>query len=139
MSAEQTNTEGTGQEQARPRKASSERAGSGRAGSKPTSRERTNTKGTSPGQRPRRTMSVRDLAASAARQMVELTGRQPEGVTGVARSEDGWTVQVEVVEARRIPDSADMMALYDVEVDAEGELLGYRRIRRYPRGRAGEE
>ncbi|MCQ0011525.1 gas vesicle protein [Actinomadura madurae] len=39
------------------------------------------------------------------------------------------------METRRIPDSADILAVYDTEVDADGELVAYRRARRYPRGR----
>jgi hypothetical protein len=78
-------------------------------------------------------------AASAARQLLELTGREAEGVTGLERTDDGWTVKVEVVEVRRIPDTTDVLALYDVEVDADGDLLGYRRVRRYTRGVPGED
>jgi hypothetical protein len=78
------------------------------------------------------------VAGRAARQLLELTGREAEGVTGLSRTEDGWTVQVEVVEARRIPDTTDILALYDVEVDGDGELVGYHRVRRYVRGKPSE-
>lgn len=75
------------------------------------------------------------LARSASEQLAELTGRDPEGTTGIERTEDGWRIELEVVETRRIPDSADILALYEVQVDEDGELTGYRRLRRYPRGR----
>ena len=79
------------------------------------------------------------VAASAAAELLELTGRTAEGVTGLERTDDGWTVQVEVVEVRRIPDTTDVLALYEVETDSHGALLGYRRVRRYTRGSAGDE
>ena len=41
---------------------------------------------------------------------------------------------VEVVEVSRIPDSADILAVYDVRLDADGDLISYRRLRRYARG-----
>lgn len=78
------------------------------------------------------------IAAEAARQLLELTGRDIEGVTGFQRTEDGWTVEVEVLEVRRIPDTTDLLALYEVTVDDDGEMEGYRRLRRYTRGHAGE-
>jgi hypothetical protein len=53
--------------------------------------------------------------------------------------EDGWVVEFEVVEDRRIPSSSDVLALYEVEVDADGELLGFRRTRRYLRGQTRGE
>ena len=78
-------------------------------------------------------------ASSAARQLLELTGREAEGVTGLERTDDGWKVLVEVVEVRRIPDTTDILALYEVMADEDGDLEGYRRLRRYARGVPGED
>jgi hypothetical protein len=70
-----------------------------------------------------------------ARQYIaEMTERQPVQMTSVSPTEDGWLVEVEVIEDRRIPTSSDILALYEVELDANGELLAYHRIRRYLRG-----
>ncbi|TDC58825.1 gas vesicle protein [Actinomadura sp. GC306] len=81
-------------------------------------------------------MSASEAAKRAAEHVTSMTGRSAESVVGLERAdEDGWRVQVEVVETRRIPDSADILAVYEIEVDADGELVGYRRVRRYPRGR----
>ena len=79
------------------------------------------------------------VAQSAARQLLELTGREAEGVTGLERTDDGWKVIVEVVEVRRIPDTTDVLALYEVAVDEDGDLESYRRLRRYTRGVPGED
>jgi hypothetical protein len=73
------------------------------------------------------------------RQIEELTGKPTEGVTWVERcGDDGWTVGVEVVEDRRIPSAADILAIYDTAMDPGGELLSYRRVRRYSRGRGDD-
>ncbi|TDD21445.1 gas vesicle protein [Actinomadura sp. KC06] len=81
-------------------------------------------------------LSASQAAKRAVEHVTAMTGRCAEGVVGVERAgEDGWRVTVEVVETHRIPDSADILAVYDTEVDADGELVAYRRTRRYPRGR----
>jgi hypothetical protein len=36
--------------------------------------------------------------------------------------------------AGRIPDSADILAVYEVRLDADGALISYQRTRRYARG-----
>jgi len=82
--------------------------------------------------------SASQVAARAAQELLDLTGKGAEGVTGLERTEDGWKVQVEVVEVRRIPDTTDVLALYEVQVDEDGDLIGYRRLRRYARGVPGE-
>jgi Gas vesicle synthesis protein GvpO len=78
------------------------------------------------------------VGRSALRQMVELTGKEPEGVSGVQPSDDGWTVTVDVVEDRRIPSTSDVLASYEAELGEDGELISYRRVRRYSRGRGDD-
>ena len=78
-------------------------------------------------------------AREGLRQIVELTGKEPEGVTAVRRTDDGWAVGVEVVEDRRIPSASDILAVYEAELDADGDLTSYRRLRRYARGRGGDD
>lgn len=87
--------------------------------------------------RPQR-MSGSRVAAEAVRQLLELTGKGAEGVIGLERTEDGWTVKIEVLELRRIPNTTDVLAIYEVTVDSDGELEGYRRLQRYVRGTPGE-
>jgi hypothetical protein len=82
--------------------------------------------------------SAMKVARAAAEQLTELTGRRPEVVVGVERNDDGWQVELEVVESRRIPDSTDILATYRVQVDEDGELMGYYRAQRYVRGKGGD-
>lgn len=79
------------------------------------------------------------VAGKAAEQLLALTGREPEGVTGLERTDDGWEVQIEVVELRRVPTTTDLLALYEVRTDRRGELQAYRRLRRYARGASDDE
>jgi hypothetical protein len=80
------------------------------------------------------------VARRAAEHVAEMTGKEPEGIVALRRQDDGrWTVGVEVVESRRIPDSTDVLAVYEAELDADGELLAYRRVKRYIRCQVGEK
>lgn len=92
-----------------------------------------------PESRPRPGVTARKAARYAALHVRELTGEPPEGVTSLERSEDGWEVGIEVVETHRIPDSTDILAVYRVAVDEDGELVSYHRDRRYYRGRADDQ
>ncbi|MFR9806762.1 gas vesicle protein [Pseudonocardia sp. RS010] len=75
-----------------------------------------------------------DAARRAAEQIVSLTGRELESVVSIERRDEGWLIGVEVVETRRIPDSADILAVFEAEVDEHGDLYGYKRTGRYSRG-----
>lgn len=92
------------------------------------------------GRRPRKKQraSAPEVASRASSELLELTGSDVEGVVGLERAEhDGWKVQVEVLELRRIPDTTDVLALYEVDAGEDGSLLRYRRLQRYTRGSAG--
>jgi hypothetical protein len=70
----------------------------------------------------------------AAQLMLELTGHQPENVVSIVKDGDGWHIGIEAVELRRIPDSADILAVYEIVLDPRGELVSYSREQRYQRG-----
>ncbi|WP_308290501.1 gas vesicle protein GvpO [Streptomyces marispadix] len=70
----------------------------------------------------------------AAGQLAELLQREPASVSSLKASGDGWTADIEVVEVERVPDTTSVMASYRVQLDGQGNLLGYERTRRYARG-----
>ena len=107
---------------------------------KSTTSERSRSNGASFESAPTKTKKVpaMKVARMAAQQLSELTGREPECVIGIRRTDDGWQVDLEVVESRRIPDSTDILATYSVETDEDGDLMGYERVRRYVRGKGGD-
>lgn len=90
--------------------------------------------------RPRRAQSDgMEAARLAAENVLQLTGRCPENVVSVVRDDDGWQVGVEVLELHRIPDTTDIMAIYEVALDTNGDLLRCERGQRYHRGQIEEE
>jgi hypothetical protein len=59
-----------------------------------------------------------------------------EVVSRCEKAQAGWCVLVEVLETKaRITDN-DVLATYQLDLDSEGDLLGYERTSRYTRSRA---
>ncbi|AHK35365.1 hypothetical protein OPAG_08161 [Rhodococcus opacus PD630] len=79
-------------------------------------------------------VSLREAADIAVRCIEELIDKPSQGATSVVPSDDGWIVEVEVIEDPRIPPTADILALYEVEIGRDGTVGAYRRLRRYGRG-----
>ncbi|MER7194241.1 gas vesicle protein [Streptomyces flaveolus] len=77
-----------------------------------------------------------EILREARAQLAELTGMTAETVSSFEQTEEGWSLEVEVLELERVPDTMSLMGSYLVELDPEGQLTGYRRVRRYERGRA---
>jgi hypothetical protein len=88
--------------------------------------------------RPRPHQGPEEAARAACERLEGLISHRTEGVSGVRHTEDGWCVLVDVLEVPRIPDTTSLLAIYEVQLDEEGELTEYRRVRRYRRGAADE-
>ncbi|HET7195129.1 MAG TPA: gas vesicle protein GvpO [Nocardioides sp.] len=86
----------------------------------------------------RGTSPIVKLGRAALEQLAELTGQKVEGLSGIQRNDDGWVVTAEVLELRRIPETTDVLATYEVTLDDDGSLTGYRRARRYTRAQTEE-
>lgn len=77
-----------------------------------------------------------EIATQARELLRSVRGVEAESVSGLSRTSSGWKVTLEVVELRRIPESTDLLASYEVDLDGEGKFLGFSRGRRYNRSQA---
>lgn len=75
---------------------------------------------------------VRDSAGS-------LIGRPLDGIVEIERNEGDWRAIVEIIERNSVPDTQDILGRYALELDEDGEIMGYRRLDRYRRGDTGRE
>ncbi len=84
----------------------------------------------------RKKLSPLELVGRARQQVEELFGKPVEAVSGFEQSNGdgkGWTVTLELLELDRIPDTTSLLGTYEATLDGDGNLLGARRVRRYPR------
>jgi Gas vesicle synthesis protein GvpO len=73
------------------------------------------------------------FARRAMDTLAALVGCPAEGITGIRSNDDGWIVEVEVLEVERVPETSDVLASYEVEIDNDGEIVEFHRLRRYLR------
>lgn len=86
-----------------------------------------------------RRCSAPEAALEAGKQLKALTGLKFDNISNVEKKGDGWHVVATMVELKRVPSSTDVLAAYEVELDAEGNLDSYRRINRYLRSQTGAD
>jgi hypothetical protein len=91
----------------------------------------------------RKKLSPPQLVGRAREQIEELFGKPVESVSGFEQANGGgdgdgkgWTVTLELLELARIPDTTSLLGTYEARLDADGNLLGARRVRRYPRNQS---
>ncbi|MBU0703243.1 MAG: gas vesicle protein [Chloroflexi bacterium] len=85
-------------------------------------------------------MTGSEIAEQAKKELAELTGLEPGTVSALRKDEEGWHVNVDMVEMKYVPDTGDVLAVYEALLDDQGNLISYQRTRRYHRGQVtGEE
>ena len=74
-------------------------------------------------------MSFVELARQAKEQLAQVTGLKPVVVSATFKDEHGWHVFLDMLEMKRIPDSADVLGYYEVLLSDDGDMLKFRRKR----------
>lgn len=71
--------------------------------------------------------SMSEMVEATREELRRLTGLKLSSTVETAKSDEGWRVCVEMVEKSSIPDGMDVLATYEVLLDAEGQVLEFKR------------
>ena len=63
-----------------------------------------------------------------------LFNKKAEGITKLARDGENWRVTLEVLERKAIPDTQDILSIYELKLTLDVELVEYNRIGMRHRG-----
>ena len=83
-------------------------------------------------------MNTDQIIEKAKEDFARLSELPVNAVIGIAKSEEGWVVSLETVERKSIPDTMDVLGLYEVRLDNEGTLLSFNRNKLRKRGDTGD-
>jgi len=84
-------------------------------------------------------MNADEIIKKVQDDFTRLSNIPVNGIIGLSKTEDGWVVSLEALERRAIPDTMDVLGLYQVRLDNEGNLLGFDRKKLRKRGDTEEE
>lgn len=79
-------------------------------------------------------MEIKDIAEIAKEKLVELTGFSSPNIIGIDKEKDVWHITVQIIEKSSEAINLEILGIYDVRVDASGNLLGFERIGMRKRG-----
>jgi hypothetical protein len=74
-------------------------------------------------------MQLIEATVKAKEQLQALLNRDVPNVTSASKVEDGWQLTLELIERKAIPDSQDLLGMYEVILNEDGDLTSYERIR----------
>jgi len=83
-------------------------------------------------------MNANEAVEKAQQEFVRLGKKPADGVSGLSKTEEGWAVLLEALERKAIPDTMDILGLYELHLDNEGNLLDLARKKLRKRGETNE-
>jgi hypothetical protein len=82
-------------------------------------------------------MNAQEVLARAHGYAATMSNKHDEGVTCLSKRECGWTVCIEELERKGIPDTMDILGLYEISLTDDGDLMSIERKTLRKRGDTG--
>jgi len=73
--------------------------------------------------------SMQQIIEKAREELSKVTGLELSTTLGTVKEEKGWKVTMEMVEKHSIPDQMDILAVYDVILDNNANVIEFNRTR----------
>ncbi|HWQ20270.1 MAG TPA: gas vesicle protein GvpO [Methanotrichaceae archaeon] len=77
---------------------------------------------------------IQEISEKAKAVAEAMLLKKAEGIVRIARDGNEWNVAVEVLDRKAVPDTRDILSIYAMKFDLEGDLLSYNRIAVHHRG-----
>jgi hypothetical protein len=72
-------------------------------------------------------LSMEQLIQRARDQLSKITGLKLSSTLSATKNNGNWIVSLELVEKHSIPDQMDILALYEANLDEEGNITSFTR------------
>ena len=79
-------------------------------------------------------MDIKNIVDNAKQKLVELTGFTSPSAIGVNREGETWRIMIEITEKPSPASNIEVLGIYEVRLDVDGNLLGYERRKMRKRG-----
>ena len=84
-------------------------------------------------------MNTAEIISNAQDKFATLSKLPVNAVIGLSKTEEGWVVSLEALERKAIPDTMDVLGVYEVCMDSDCNLFRFERKRLRKRGQTEEE
>lgn len=79
-------------------------------------------------------MNVVEVQKKAFPQIKDLLNKEPETISSIERTEKGWRVQCEVLEKKAVPETFDLLKVFEFILDNDAKIQGFKQTKKIRRG-----
>ena len=82
-------------------------------------------------------MNVLEIQRKALPEIKEMLRKEPESISSIEKNENGWTLHCEVLEKKAIPETYDLLKVYEFILDHDAKINSFKVLRKIRRGDVG--
>ena len=82
-------------------------------------------------------MNILEVQKKVLPEIKELLKKEPETISHIEKTKEGWIVQCEVLEKKSIPETYDLLKVFEFILDNNGKITGFKQLRKIRRGDLG--
>lgn len=79
-------------------------------------------------------MNILEVKKKILPEIKELLKKDPESISSVEKTKEGWIVQCEVLEKKSIPETYDLLKVFEFKLDNNAKIAGFKQVRKIRRG-----
>lgn len=79
-------------------------------------------------------MNIIDIQKKVLPRIKELLKKEPESISSVEKSGDGWVLNCEILEKKAVPETYDLLKVFEFKLNKEGAITGFKQLRKIRRG-----
>lgn len=79
-------------------------------------------------------MNIIEVQKKVLPEIKELLKKEPETISSVEKTDDGWTVHCEVLEKKSIPETYDLLKIFEFRLDKDCKIKGFKQLKKIRRG-----
>ena len=79
-------------------------------------------------------MNIMEVQKKALPEIKELLKKEPETMSSVEKTNEGWTLQCEVLEKKSVPETFDLLKVFEFKLDTNAKIKGFKQLKKIRRG-----
>lgn len=79
-------------------------------------------------------MNILEIQKKVVPEIKEILKQEPESISSIEKTNDGWVIQCDVLEKKSIPETYDLLKIFEFRLDKLCKVMGFKQIKKIRRG-----
>lgn len=80
---------------------------------------------------------IMEFQKKALPQIKEMLKKEPESISNIEKTNEGWKIQCEILEKKSVPETFDLLKVFEFKLDNNAKVIGFTQLRKIRRGDLG--